>query len=257
MEKFSEMNSKSELVYKVIAGSFILKENAEERVKYLQLHGIVSFWYAVKHSNGQVYRVQAGAFFTREYAESQLEEVKETGINDAYILVELKDEGLSISPLTIIGATILTGKQMDAFVRMVNPHATQLGKYYELFGRYYGVRGDVAFAQSILETDYFLFSGVVQPAQNNFAGIGTTSQTVRGAVFASAEEGILAQIQHLFAYATTKELPNKYQLVDPRFHLVKRGSATTWLDLNGKWAVPGDEYGQTIINIYERMISIK
>jgi hypothetical protein len=75
-----------------------------------------------------------------------------------------------------------------------------------------------------------------------------------GASFATPREGVLAHIQHLFAYASTKPLPDKYPIVDPRFDLVNRGSASTWTALNGKWAVPGNNYGQSILNLYERMI---
>ena len=67
------------------------------------------------------------------------------------------------------------------------------------------------------------------------------------------QNGVLAHLQHLFAYAETNPLPNKYPLVDPRFRFVRRGVAPTWVELNGKWAVPGYRYGQTILNIYKRM----
>ncbi|MBO1512444.1 SPOR domain-containing protein [Metabacillus bambusae] len=36
----------------------------------------------------QLYRVQAGAFSSRENAEKSLTEVKNAGINDAYIVAE-------------------------------------------------------------------------------------------------------------------------------------------------------------------------
>jgi N-acetylmuramoyl-L-alanine amidase len=42
--------------------------------------------------------------------------------------------------------------------------------------------------------------------------------------------------------------------VDPRFSLVTRGSAKNWTDLNGKWAVPGTTYGQSILSVYKRNI---
>ncbi|WP_256358044.1 N-acetylmuramoyl-L-alanine amidase [Bacillus sp. sid0103] len=155
---------------------------------------------------------------------------------------------------TILGPTFLSPEQMNQFVKKVNPKAPELGAFYQTFGKYYRIRGDVAFAQAIHETDYFRFTGVVNPEQNNYAGIGATGGDTRGASFDNAEEGVLAQLQHLFAYATTKPLPNKYPLVDPRFHLVDRGSAPTWTALNGKWAVPGTTYGQSILSLYEKMI---
>ncbi|MEH7307871.1 N-acetylmuramoyl-L-alanine amidase [Neobacillus drentensis] len=155
---------------------------------------------------------------------------------------------------TILGPTFLSPEQMNQFVKKVNPKAPELGEFYQTFGKYYGIRGDVAFAQAIHETDYFRFTGVVNPEQNNYAGIGATGGDTRGASFDNAEEGVLAQLQHLFAYATTKPLPNKYPLVDHRFQLVDRGSAPTWTALNGKWAVPGTTYGQSILSLYEKMI---
>ena len=56
-------------------------------------------------------------------------------------------------------------------------------------------------------------------------------------------------MQHLYAYASAKPLPDRYPLIDPRFDLVKRGSTTTWVRLNGKWAVPGTHYGQSILGL--------
>ncbi|GHH97402.1 N-acetylmuramoyl-L-alanine amidase [Neobacillus kokaensis] len=158
------------------------------------------------------------------------------------------------SGFTILGPTILSPEHMNRFVKNINPKAPELGSYYLTFGEYYGIRGDVAFAQAILETDYFRFTGDVRPEQNNFSGLGATGSKAQGARFESPEEGVLAQLQHLYAYATTKKLPTQYPLVDPRFELVDRGSAPTWIALNGKWAVPGSDYGQSILNIYERMI---
>jgi N-acetylmuramoyl-L-alanine amidase len=155
---------------------------------------------------------------------------------------------------TILGPTFLSPEQMNQFVKKVNPNAPELGELYETLGKYYGIRGDVAFAQAIHETNYFRFTGVVQPEQNNYSGIGATGGDTRGAIFENEEEGVLAQLQHLYAYATTKPLPNQYPLVDPRFHLVDRGSAPTWTALNGKWAVPGTTYGQSILSLYQNMI---
>lgn len=157
---------------------------------------------------------------------------------------------------TILGPTFLSPDQMDQFVKGVNPDAPELGQFYETYGKYYGIRGDVAFAQAIHETDFFRFTGVVTPEQNNYAGIGATGGDSRGASFDNQAEGVLAQLQHLYAYATTKPLPNQYPLVDPRFQLVDRGSAPTWTALNGKWAVPGTTYGQSILSLYEKMIHL-
>jgi hypothetical protein len=246
----------------VFAGSFKSRENAQERVAFLRSKGIQSFLVSTVISGETWFRVQAGAFSTRENADNRVNEIKEkTGIN-AFILSENIDSNpstvsspraIDLNPSSILGPTQLSAEQMNAYVRSFNPNAPLLGEYFKSFGEYYGIRGDVAFAQAVLETGYFRFTGDVRGGQNNFAGIGATGGGARGASFSTPEEGVLAHLQHLYAYATTAALPTKYPLVDPRFHLVNRGSATTWIDLNGKWAVPGSTYGQSILNIYRRM----
>ena len=63
------------------------------------------------------------------------------------------------------------------------------------------VRGDIAFAQSCLETGNFTFNGsAVTLDQNNFAGIGVTKNGMKGNSFSHPWIGIRAQIQHLKAY---------------------------------------------------------
>lgn len=71
--------------YKVIAGSFQSRDNAEDRVNFLSEKGIESFISRISISGRTWYRVQAGAFSSRENAEKRLQEVKEAGISDAYI----------------------------------------------------------------------------------------------------------------------------------------------------------------------------
>lgn len=245
-------------VYKVITGSFKSKENADERVTFLHSKGIESFVDTVSISGETWYRVQAGAFSNRKNAEKRLDEVKKDGIEDAYIISENTSRNSneeSPSEYSILGQTFLSPEHMNLFVKSIKPDAIEVGIYYLTFGEYYGIRGDVAFAQAMHETDFLRFTGVVQPGQNNFCGLGATGPDNPGVSFDTPKEGVLAHIQHLYAYATTKPLPNQYPLIDPRFDYVQRGSATTWVGLNGKWSVPGDTYGQLILNIYGRMIN--
>jgi N-acetylmuramoyl-L-alanine amidase len=75
-------------LFKVIAGSFKSKENADERVEELHKKGIESFVDTTKISGETWYRVQAGAFSSRENAEDRLAEVKKAGIKDAFLVAE-------------------------------------------------------------------------------------------------------------------------------------------------------------------------
>ncbi|MEW8986557.1 MAG: glucosaminidase domain-containing protein [Bacillus sp. (in: firmicutes)] len=156
--------------------------------------------------------------------------------------------------ISILGPTLISPEHLNKYAKSINPSAVELGGLYVLYGDYYGIRGDIAFSQALLETGYFRFGGDVRSTQNNFAGIGATGTPVRGASFATPEDGVLAHLQHLFAYGSSESLPTAYPVVDPRFHLVSRGTAKTWTALNGKWAVPGTTYGQSILSIYGRII---
>lgn len=118
------------------------------------------------------------------------------------------------------------------------------------------IDGEVAFAQAIHETGFFQYGGDVDWTQNNFAGIGATGGGVPGHSFPTARLGVRAHVQHLKAYAdpqiTAEELA--HPVVDPRFDLVRKGSAPRWEDLGGKWA-PSPTYGLAVLDVYERMKS--
>ncbi|AWG42898.1 glucosaminidase [Candidatus Borreliella tachyglossi] len=97
-----------------------------------------------------------------------------------------------------------------------------------------GINYDIAYAQMLLETGILKFNGIVSKDQHNFSGIGATDNFTKGNSFTNIKEGIRAHIQHLKAYASREDI--KSSMVDPRFFLVKRGSAPTIYDLTGKWA---------------------
>lgn len=128
----------------------------------------------------------------------------------------------------IMGTSVATAKQMKKYIKAKNPSVPQsvldMVPLYLSEGKAEGVRGDIAFAQSCLETGNFTFSGsAVTLGQNNFAGIGVTQNGMKGNSWATPQLGIRAQIQHLKAYASKKELKNT--CVDPRFQYVSRGCA--------------------------------
>ena len=164
--------------------------------------------------------------------------------------------GDSTNGIAIMGKAKATATQMKAYIAAHNKDKKwqDIVDIYLEEGKAEGVKGDVAFAQSCLETGYFKFAGDVSEAQNNFAGIGTTGGGVKGRSFPDVRTGVRAQIQHLKAYASKKALNNK--CVDPRFDLVTRGIATTVDDLGGKWAAD-TKYGKKITAIYSDILAIQ
>ena len=109
------------------------------------------------------------------------------------------------------------------------------------------VKAEILFAQAMYETGWLQFGGSVKAEQCNFGGIGAVNATAGGASFGDVRSGLRAQVQHLKAYASKEPLNNP--CVDPRFEKVKRGVAPCVEDLNGRWAVPGDGYGQRISSL--------
>lgn len=120
-----------------------------------------------------------------------------------------------------------------------------------------GVRAEVAFTQCMKETGFLKYGGDVLPNQYNFAGIGATG-AVHGASFSNVRMGIRAQIQHLKAYGSISSLTN--QCVDPRFNLVKRGSAkyVEWLGIkenpNGYGWATSKSYGHDIVSMVNTLL---
>lgn len=169
----------------------------------------------------------------------------------------------------IMGKAQATAQQMALFCRSKNsaPQLTscsleQLAEMFIEEGEAEGVRGDVAFTQSLHETGYFKFGGIVLPTQNNYAGIGALNGNATGqaASFPDPRTGVRAQIQHLKAYASTEALVN--ECVDPRFSLVARGVApyVEWLGAADNpqgcgWAVPGAGYGANIVKLLGQIMA--
>ncbi len=120
------------------------------------------------------------------------------------------------------------------------------------------VRGDIAFAQSILETASFYFpaGGQLTPLDNNFAGMDACDSCPHGTAFPDARTGVRAQVQQLRVYAdaTLRNADLNPPAVNPKLenHGLK-GKVTTWNGLTHTWAT-ADAYGDRILEIYEQIL---
>ena len=108
-----------------------------------------------------------------------------------------------------------------------------------------GIKAEVAFVQSMIETGFLQFGGSVKIEQFNFAGLGATGNGVSGNSFENVRIGIRAHVQHLKCYANDEPLKN--ECVDPRWGEWLRGKApyVEWLSIpnnpNGTgWAGDAD-----------------
>ena len=124
-----------------------------------------------------------------------------------------------------------------------------------------GIKAEVAFIQSMIETGFLQFGGSVKIEQFNFAGLGATGNGVSGNSFENVRMGIRAHVQHLKCYANTEPLKN--ECVDPRWGAWLRGKApyVEWLSIpnnpNGTgWAGDAD-YAAKILKGIQDMKKIE
>ena len=166
----------------------------------------------------------------------------------------------------------------------INQYYNRVIDAYYIIAPVYGVRPEIALAQSFHETGFMKFGNLVTIDDFNFAGIYATGKSItaeeaanlRGADpnkvelivgdmaarFKTIEYGVEAHIHHLLGYTTNIPLTDinsdgvkeimGVTLASPRFELLsenKRNSGPFLPALNGQWAVPGDVYGQMIMKI--------
>jgi peptidoglycan hydrolase CwlO-like protein len=171
----------------------------------------------------------------------------------------------------LMGPTILTASQMAGWwrtrgydYRVPGISIDGLAQVFVEEGQAENVRGDLAFAQSIVETGGFRSA----PA-NNFAGLGWCDSCSTGRQFPTARDGVRAQIQHLKNYADISSRasglaypPSPYwygsnpdtarRNFDTFF---AKGWAPTWNDMGrGNWATDRG-YSAKVLNVYADMVA--
>lgn len=173
-------------------------------------------------------------------------------------------------PYPIMGSSQVTVEQMKGYFESagVSYPSEALAKggadTIETFCQMYyeeavaeGVRPEVAFVQTMKETNWLQYGGDASIEQFNFAGLGTTGGGVPGNSYPDVRTGIRAQIQHLKAYATTDVLAQ--ECVDDRYEYVTKGSApyVEWLGQKENpqgcgWATD-ENYGYSIVEMIRKM----
>lgn len=161
----------------------------------------------------------------------------------------------------ISGIGVLSASELADFFIQNNPdipreQIEQLAQYYIDEGQKEHINSDAAFAQMCLETGFLRFGNLVTPEMHNYAGLGAIDASRPGEYFPSEEVGVRAHIQHLHAYATTKDVPLNEPLVDNRYKYVQpRGKAKTIYQLSGTWAAD-EHYGEKISNLLDAMLKL-
>jgi hypothetical protein len=169
----------------------------------------------------------------------------------------------SASPTPVLGTSSLTAGEITRWyaeqgVRSRSPTpVSTLARLFIREGRAQGVRGDIAFAQSMIETGFLRYGGQVQPSDHNYSGLGACDSCRRGLAFRSPTLGVRAQIQHLYAYADREASREGLArpLADARFDKVKpKGRSRTWERMGrGNWATDPRSSGK-VLRTYRSMV---
>ena len=129
------------------------------------------------------------------------------------------------------------------------------------------VRWDYAFFQMLIETNYLTFrrpDGVpasLPPQDNNFAGVGATVSGRPGERFKDIATGVLAHLQHVLMYSTTR-IPNPVakrtrQVQDDVQDAMRRlHRPVTFADLAREWTgTDRNTYGAEMQKLSEKYAS--
>ncbi|MFA5884825.1 MAG: glucosaminidase domain-containing protein [Acidimicrobiia bacterium] len=176
---------------------------------------------------------------------------------------------------SLLGPTNLSAAQMAGWWRAqgysgysVSVPIDALAQIYVDEANAEGVRGDLAFAQAVVETGGFRYTS----PGNNFAGMGWCDSCTNGRAFPTPLDGVRAQIQHLKNYGDqTSRAANlahpasvywyapsslSQAVANENFDtFFAKGWALTWNQMgNGNWATDPN-YSQKVLKVYAGMVA--
>lgn len=163
--------------------------------------------------------------------------------------------------VSLLGGSALTAGQLaswyhrEGYFDLTSVPIEQLAAWYVQAGSEEGLRGDVAFAQAVLETGGFSSPDAVD--LNNYAGIGHCDSCASGWQFPSPNGGVVGQVQLLRIFATTAPPPPGAPApVLPSLTVARQfeaGHCPSVESLTGVWATD-PTYGSQILGIYKSML---
>lgn len=151
----------------------------------------------------------------------------------------------------VLGTSSVIASQLARSLN--NPTVPEIPLLYADLCRRAGIRAEIAFAQALKETNHFRFTGTAKPEWHNPAGLGVTGAQDAGNRFPDWESGVRAHLGHLLWYVGqhVSEFCDK----DQRHFGGHKNLPNDVRSLNGKWAVPGIGYGESIANIADAILA--
>jgi hypothetical protein len=178
----------------------------------------------------------------------------------------------SLGGVPVMGESQMSSQQMAAWFRSTGQAARlsggttidQLTALYVDEGAAATIRGDLAFAQAIIETGSFGHA-----TDNNYAGIGACDSCTGEPAFPNPRAGVRAQVQLLRSYADpASTVSNLGHPPDPTLfgqdpaaaahtfdNFSRKGKVPLWNQMgNGNWATDPN-YAGKVLKVYLRMLA--
>jgi len=171
-------------------------------------------------------------------------------------------DGVAEDPFSVLGGSRLGAADLVAVyessghtARLTVPLADLAAIFIEE-GAAYGVRADLAWAQSLVETGWLYYPdyGQVHWTDNNYAGVGAYDGGAHGFRYPDARTGVRAQMQLLRQYADASPIDESLGRIVVHAPRSKLGAAASWRVMgNGNWAT-STRYSDTVLRVYLRML---
>ena len=162
----------------------------------------------------------------------------------------------------IIGSAEATLEQAQQWAKNREAHQRfiDIAPLYWEYGRITGIRPEVLYAQSAVETNFGKYTNKVPPEFNNWAGIKIADAQGDAVesheIFASPDNGVRAHYNHISAYVGLEPLGEPHG----RYFVIARqswaGSIRYLEELSGKWT-PLADYHSYILNLLDQIRETK
>lgn len=198
-------------------------------------------------------------------------------VQQAGLAVQADKEATNIDKLggvPVMGASLMTAAEVAAWFKSTGRKVQlsgattidELAEHYVAEGALENVRGDIAFAQAIIETGSFGHA-----TDNNYAGIGACDSCTTELLFPTPRDGVRAQIQLLRNYADPTSRADR--LANPPDATIygsdparaafsydtffAKGRAPLWNIMGaGNWATD-PLYAGKVLSVYQTMLEYK
>jgi septal ring factor EnvC (AmiA/AmiB activator) len=197
-------------------------------------------------------------------------DAKVAAAEQALFRAEVVGAMLAAGTTSLLGPSALAPEDIAAWFRATGGRGEVAGISIEELATIYveegaaaGVRGDIAFAQSIVETGSFNAIG-----PNNFAGLGACDSCSDMTHFPTPRDGVRAQVQHLRNYGDPASRADGLGNPPSPFWyghdavtaasnfntFFAKGWAPTWEEMGGgNWATD-PTYSGKVLGVYHRML---